>query len=98
MMFSNLDKAGLYNRFYSATGAFSLPPKTPCFYRQPGDDTMQYLPEPNAYTVFMVHINRDFINSRRGGTTLIPIAPPPKVTASQHPAVSSLMAYPTPAH
>lgn len=98
MMFINLDRAGLYNRSHSATGAFSLTTKTPCFYRQPGDDTMQYLPKPNTYTVLMVHINGDLINLHRGVTTLIPIAPSPKLTASQQPAVSSLMAYPTPAH
>ncbi len=98
MMFINLDKAGLYNRSYSATGAFSLTPQTTCFYRQPGDDTMQYLPKPNTYTVLMVRIKRDIINSHRGVTTLIPIASSPKLTAPQHPAVSSLMAYPTPAH
>jgi len=98
MMFINLDKAGLYNRSHSATGAFSLTPKTTCIYRQPDDDTMQYLLEPNTYTVFMVRIKRDLINSHRGGTTLIPIAPSPKLTTSQQPAVSSLMAYPTPAH
>lgn len=98
MMFINLDNAGLYNRFYSVTGAFSLIPEIPCFYRQPGDDTMQYLPEPNTYTLFMVRINRDLINTHRGGITLIPIGPSPKKSAPQHPAVSSLMAYPTPAH
>jgi len=98
MMFINLDKAGLYNRFYSVTGTFNLTPQTTCIYRQPDDDTMQYLLEPNTYTVFMVHIKRDLIHSHRGGTTLIPIASSPTLTASQQPAVSSLMAYPTPAH
>ena len=88
----------LNNRFYSVTGAFGLTLKILCFYWQPGYKTMRYLPEPNAYTVFITQVNRAFINLYRGVTTLIPIDPSPKLTASQHPAVSSLEAYQTPAH
>ena len=87
----------LYNRLYSVTGRFGLTLKTLCFYWQPGYKTMRTLPEPNAYTVFIARVNRDFINLHRGVTTLIPIDPSPKLTASQQPAVSSLEAYPTPA-
>ena len=91
------DNTLLYNRFYSVTGTFSLAHRNPCFYRQSSYKTMRYLPEPNAYTVFIARVNRDFINLHRGVTTLIPIDPSPKLTASQQPAVSSLEAYPTPA-
>ena len=87
----------LYNRFYPVTGTFGLTLKTLCFYRQSGYKTMRTLPEPSAYTVFIARVNRDFINLHRGIATLIPIGPSPKLTASQHPAVSSLEAYPTPA-
>ncbi len=97
-MFINLDNTGLYNRFYSVTGTFSFTHEIPCFNRQPGDETMQYSPEPNAYTVFMVRINGGLINLHQGVTTLTPIDPSLKLTASQHPAVSSFKAYPTPAH
>jgi hypothetical protein len=98
MTFINLDNTGFYNRFYSVTGAFSLTPKILCFYQQPGCKTMPYLPQPNAYTVFIVRVNRDIINLHRGIATLIPIGPSPKLTASQQPAVSSFKAYQTPAH
>ena len=87
----------LNNRFYSVTGTFSLTLRTPYVYRQLGYKTMRYLPAPNAYTVFIARVNRDFINLHRGVTTLIPIDPSPKLTASQQPAVSSLEAYQTPA-
>ena len=87
----------LNNRFYSVTGAFSLTLITPCFYRKPGYKTMRTLPEPNAYTVFIARVNRDFINLHRSIATLIPIGPSPKLTASQQPAVSSFEAYQTPA-
>ena len=88
----------LNNRFYSVTGVFSLTLKILCFYWQPGYKTMRHLPQPIAYTVFITQVKRDFINLYRGVTTLIPIDPYPKLTASQHPAVSSLEAYQTPAH
>jgi len=88
----------LNNRFYSVTGAFSLTLRIPCVYRQPGYKTMRYLPKPNAYTAFIARVNRDFINLHRSVTTLIPIDPSPNLTASRHPAVSSLEAYQTPAH
>ena len=91
------DNGLLNNRFYSVTGAFSLTLITLCFYQQPGYKTMRTLPEPNVYTIFIARVNRDFINLHRGVTTLIPIDPSPKLTASQQPAVSSLEAYPTPA-
>ena len=87
----------LNNRFYSVTGVFSLALRTPCFYRQAGYKTMRYLPKPNAYTVFIARVNRDFINLHRGIATLIPIGQYPKLTASQQPAVSSFEAYQTPA-
>ena len=90
----------LNNRFYSVTGTFSLTLRIPCIYRQPGYKTMRDLPEANAYTaytVFVARVNRDFINPHRVVTTLIPIDPSPKLTASQRPAVSSLEAYQTPA-
>ena len=87
----------LYNRFYPVTGTFGLTLRIPCFYRQPGYKTMRTLPEQNVYTVFTARVDRDFINLHRGIATLIPIDPSPKLTASQHPAVSSLEAYPTPA-
>ena len=87
----------LNNRFYSVTGTFSLTLRMLCFYQQSGYKTMRYFQEPNAYTVFITRVNRDFINLYRGVTTLIPIDPYPKLTASQHPAVSSLEAYQTPA-
>ena len=87
----------LNNRFYSVTGAFSLTPRIPCVYRKHGYKTMRTLPKPNAYTVFSARVNRDFIDLHRGITTLIPIGPSPKLTASQQPAVSSLEAYQTPA-
>ena len=86
-----------YNRFYSVTGTFSLTLRIPCFYRQSGYKTMRYLPEQNAYTVFIASVMRDFTNPHRGDTIQIPIVPSPKLTASQQPAVSSLEAYPTPA-
>ena len=86
-----------YNRFYSVTGTLSLTLKTPCFYRQSDYKTMRCLPKPNAYTVFIARVNRDFTNPYRGDTIQIPIEPSPKLTASQQPAVSSLEAYPTPA-
>ena len=87
----------LYNRFYPVTGTFGLTLKTLCFYWLPGYKTMRTLPKPNVYTVFTARVDRDFINLHRGIATLIPIDPSPKLTASQHPAVSSLEAYPTPA-
>jgi hypothetical protein len=59
--------------------------------------TMNNLPEENTYTVFIARVNRDFIISHRGATTLIPIGQYPKLTASPLPAVSSLEAYQTPA-
>ena len=65
--------------------------------RQPGWKTMYYLLKANAYTVFIARVNRDFINPHRGLTTLIPTGQYPKLTASPHPAVSSLEAYQTPA-
>ncbi len=97
MMIIVAGNALLNNRFYSVTGAFSLTLRTQCFYRQPSYKTMRYLPEANAYTVFITQVNSDFINLQRGVTTLIPIDPYPKLTASQHPGVSSLEAYQTPA-
>ena len=87
----------LNNRFYSVTGVFSLTLKILCFYQQPGYKTMRYLPKPNAYTILIARVIRGFINPHRGVTTLIPIDPFPKLTASQQPAVSSLEAYQTPA-
>ena len=87
----------LNNRFYSVTGVFSLALRAPYFYWQSGYKTMQTLPAPNVYTTFIARVNRDFINLHRGVTTLIPIDLSPKLTASQHPAVSSFEAYPTPA-
>ena len=74
----------LNNRCLSVTGAFCLVLRMPCFYRQPGWKTMNYLPEANTYTVFIARVNRDFINSHRGVTTLIPIGQYPKLTASPH--------------
>ena len=97
MMIIVAGNALLNNRFYSVTGTFSLTLRIPCNYRQLGYNTMRYLPKPYAYTVFIARVNRDFINPHRGITTLIPIDPYPKLTASQHPAVSSLEAYQTPA-
>ena len=97
MMIIVVGNAILKNRFYPVTGTFSLALRIPCAYRQPGYKTMQTLPEANAYTVFSARVNRDFINLHRGVTTLIPIDPSPKLTASQQPAVSSLEAYQTPA-
>ncbi len=87
---------GLNDRCLSVTGTFSLTLRIPCVYRQLGWKTMN-LPEENTYTVFIARFNRDFINLHRGLTTLIPIDPYPKLTASQQPAVSSLEAYQTPA-
>ena len=88
---------GLNDRRLSVTGAFYQTLRMPCLYRQPGWKTMRYLLEANAYTVFIARVNRDFINPHRGITTLIHIGQYPKLTASQHPAVSSLEAYQTPA-
>ncbi len=88
---------GLNDRCLSVTGAFYQTFRMPCFYQLPGWKIMYFLPEERAYTVFIVRVNRDFINPHRGVTTLIPIDPYPKLTASQHPAVSSLEAYQTPA-
>ena len=87
----------LNNRFYPVTGAFSLTLKILCFYQQPGCKTMPYLPQANAYTVFIVRVTKRFINPHWVVTTLIPIGPSPKLTASQQPAVSSFKAYQTPA-
>jgi len=97
MMIIVAGNALLYNRFYPVTGTFGLTLRIPCFYRQPGYKTMRTLPIPNAYTVFSDRVTRDFIKLHRGVTTLIPIGPSPKLTASQQPAVSSLEAYQTPA-
>ena len=97
MMIIVTGHALLYNRFYSVTGAFSLTLRIPRFYRQPGYKTMQYWLVPFAYTVFIARVIRRFINPHRVVTTLIPIGQYPKLTASQHPAVSSLEAYQTPA-
>lgn len=90
-------KALLDHRLHSVTGAFSLSPRILCWYRQPGYKSRRYLPEPNAYTVFSTRVISDVINSHRVVTTLIPIGPYPKLTASLRPAVSSLEAYQTPA-
>jgi len=97
MTFFSVDNAGLDNRLYSVTGASCRVLRMPCFYRQPGWKTMNNLPEENTYTVYIARVNRDFIISRRGATTLIPIGQYPKLTASPLPAVSSLEAYQTPA-
>ena len=97
MTFFSVENTRLDNRLYSVTGALDLILKTPCFYRQSGYKTMRYLPEPNAYAVFIARVIRRFINPHRVVTTLIPIGQYPKLTASQHPAVSSLEAYQTPA-
>jgi len=97
MMIIVADNALLNNRFYPVTGAFDLTLKILCFYWQPGYKTMRYLPKPNAYTGFIARVNRDFINLHRSIATLIPIDTSPKLTASQHPAVSSFEAYQTPA-
>ncbi len=88
---------GLNDRCLSVTGAFYQTLRMPCLYRQPSWKNIRYLLEANAYTVFIARVNRDFINPHRGLTTLIPIGQYPKLTASQHPAVSSLEAYQTPA-
>ena len=97
MMINVAGNALLNNRFYSVTGAFSLSLRILCFYRQLGYKSIRYLPEPNAYTVFSTRVISDVINSRQVVTTLIPIGPYPKLTASRRPAVSSLEAYQTPA-
>ncbi len=97
MMFISMDNTGLDNRLYSVTGTFSLALRNPCFYRQSGWKSINYLPELNALRVFVAGVIRDFINPHRVNTTLIPIEPSPKQTASQLPAVSSLEAYQTPA-
>ena len=88
---------GLNDRCLSVTGAFCRVLRMPSFYRQPGWKTMNNLPEENTYTVFIARVNRGFIISHRGATTLIPIGQNPKLTASPLPAVSSLEAYQTPA-
>jgi len=87
----------LNNRLYSVTGAFCLILRILCFSRQPGYKTIRVLPEPNAYTVFIAQVIRDFINPHRVDTIQIPIGQYPKLTASRRPAVSSLEAYQTPA-
>ncbi len=97
MTFISVDNTGLNSRLYSVTGAFCRNLRTPCFYRQPGYKTMRYLPQANAYTVFIVRVTMRFINPHRVVTTLIPIGPSPKLTASLQPAISSLEAYQTPA-
>ncbi len=88
---------GLNDRCLSVTGAFYQTLRMPCLYRQPSWKTMRYLLEANTYTVFIARVNRDFIITHRGFTTLSPIDPYPKLTASPPPAVSSLEAYQTPA-
>jgi hypothetical protein len=88
---------GLNDRRLSVTGAFYQTLRMPGFYRQPGWKTMRYLLEANAYTVFIARVNRRLINPHRVVTTLIPIGQYLKLTASLHPAVSSLEAYQTPA-
>ena len=89
------DNALLNNRFYSVTGTFCRALMISCFYQQPGCKTMPYLPQANAYTVFIVRVTKRFINPHLVVTTLIPIGPSPQLTASQQPAVSSLEAYQT---
>ena len=97
MTFTNVDNTRLNNRLYSVTGTFNLAFIIACFYQQPRNKTMHYLPKTNVFKSIIAGMSRDFINLHRGTTTLIPIGPSPKLTASQHPAVSSLEAYPTPA-
>ncbi len=97
MMIIVAGNALLNNQLYSVTGTFSLSLRILCFYRQPSYKIIRYLLEPNAYTVFITRVIRNFINSNQVVTTLIPIGPYPKLTASLQPAVSSLEAYQTPA-
>ena len=97
MMLIVAAKALLDHRLHSVTGAFSLRPRILRWYQQPGYKSRRYLPERNAYTVFSTRVISDVINSRQVVTTLIPIGPYPKLTASRRPAVSSLEAYQTPA-
>ena len=92
------DNALLNNRFYSVTGAFCLALRMLCFYRQTGWQTMSYAPQTKTFMIFIAGAIGYFINPHRGVTTLIPIDPSPNLTASRHPAVSSLEAYQTPAH
>ena len=91
------DNALLNNRFYSVTGTFCRALMISCFYQQPGWKIINYLSKLNAYTILIDRVNRDFIKLHRGITTLIPIGLSPKLTTSQHPAVSSLEVYQTPA-
>ena len=97
MTFFSVKNTRVDNRLYSVTGAFDLNLRTPCFYPQHGYKTMHCLTKKNAFKSIVADVNRDFIKPNPGITTLIPIDPPPKLTALQHPAVSSLEAYPTPA-
>ena len=97
MTFFSVENTRVDNRLYSVTGAFNLILRTPCFYQQPRNKTMHYLPITNVFSIFIAGVNQDFIKPNTGATTLIPIDPPQELTASQHPAVSSLEAYPTPA-
>ena len=97
-MLINLDNTRLYNRLYSVTGSFCCVLMIVCFYQQSGDPIICPLPKLNTFIVFVAVINRSFIHLYRGGTTLIPIDLSSKLTASQHPAVSSLEDYPTPAN
>mgnify|MGYP001818306955 FL=1 len=97
MTFIRVDNTGINNRFYSVTGASSLTLKNLYVYKHLSDKTMRYLPAPHADTVFIARVNRDFIDSHRDATPLIPIDTYPKLTALQQPAVSSLEDYQTPA-
>jgi len=97
MTFTHVDNTRLNNRLYSVTGTFNLALIIACFYQQPRNKTMRCLTKTNTFKNIVSDMNRDFISLHRGITTLIPIDPSPKLTASQHPAVSSLEAYPTPA-
>ncbi len=97
MTFFIVENTSLDNRLYSVTGAFDLALIIACFYQLSGHKTMQYFSKLNTFRRFVVGVNRGFINLHPGITTLIPIDPSPELNASQHPAVSSLEAYPTPA-
>ena len=97
MMMIVAAKALLNNQLHSVTGTFSLSLRIQCFFPQTGDKTRRYLQQPNARAVFITQVTADSLNPHLVVTTLIPIGPYPKLTASRRPAVSSLEAYQTPA-
>ena len=88
----------LQNRLDSVTGISCRVLMIACFYQQSGDSIMCSLPKLNTFIVFVAGVSMGFIYLFRGNTTLIPIDLSSKLTASQHPAVSSLEDYPTPAN